>query len=215
MRLLIALLAVSVAVTAMATPQSPRVPPAPASQVWPDRARLVGTGAVVYPGKRTITTHVEFDIVFVRAQLPDPQLPGAWYVPAPKPVVTQWTTSPTDQACPIVPRTAVVPIDPEQSFLNLVARDSGSAVLVCALVNAVREPEFTTGISACSRGARGHSVFVFQTLPNAQSVIGAEGTTASLVAGKPFPTAKAGSAVRMDASSPTLTSRWTLSPVQD
>ena len=212
-RLLIAFVAVFVAASAMAAPQSPRVSPVPAPQVWPDRVRLVGTGTVVYPGKRPITTHVKFDIIFVRAQLPDPSLPGAWYVPAPKSVVTQWTTSPTDQWCPILPRTAVVPINPQQSFLALVVRASGTAVLVSALVNAVREPEITTGIATCSRSAWGQSVLVFQTLPNAQSVIGEEGATASLVAGAPFPTAQAKTVVRMDASSPTLTSTWTLSPV--
>lgn len=198
-----------------AAPQSPRSAPIPTPQVWPDRVRLVGTGTVVYPGKRTITTHVKFDITFARAQLPDPSIPGAWYVPAPKSVVSQWTTSPTDQWCPILPRTAVVPIDPQQSFLNLVVRGSGSAVLVSALINTVRNPEITTGIATCSRTAWGQSVYVFQTLPNAQSVIGEEGTTVSLVAGAPFPTAEGKTVVRMDASLPTLTSTWTLSPVAD
>lgn len=176
MRFLIAFVMVFVAASAMAATQSPRVSPVPAPHVWPDRVRLVGTGTVVYSGKRPITT---------------------------------------DQWCPIRPRTAVVPIDPEQSVLDLILRASGSAVLVSALVNAAREPEITTGIATCSRSAWGHSVAVFQTLPNAQSVIGEEGTTASLVAGEPFPTARAETAVRMDASSPTLTSAWTLSPVAD
>ena len=215
MRILIAFVAVFVAASAMGVPRTQGVSAVLASPVWPDRVRLVGAGTVVYPeGRRTITTHVKFDIVFVRGQ-EDLSIPGAWYVPAPKSVVTKWTTSPTDQWCPILPRTAVVPINPQQSFLALVVRASGTAVLVSALVNAVREPEITTGIATCNRSAWGQSVFVFQTLPNAQSVIGEGGATVSLVEGAPFPTAQAKSVVQMDASSPTLTATWTLSPVKD
>lgn len=170
---------------------------------------------MVFPGRRPITTHAKFGLVFVRAQPPDPSLPGAWCVPAPRSVVTQWTTSPADQWCPIVPRTVAVPIDPRQSFLNLVVQASGSAVLVSASVTAAREPEVATGISTCSRSAWGQSVVLFATLPNEQSVIGEDGAIASLVAGAPFPTAEARTIVRTDASSPTLTFTWTLSPLAD
>jgi len=214
-RLLVAFVAALVAASAMAAPQSPGVTLGPAPQAWPARVRLAGTGTVVYEGRRTITTHAKFDILFVRAQLPDPSLPGTWYVPAPKSVVTQRTTSPAGQWCPILPRTAVVPINPQQSFLSLSVQASGDAILVSALVNAVREPEITTGFVTCTRSTWGQSVQVFQTLPGAQSAIGEDGATASLVAGAPFPTAHATSVVRMDASSPTLTSTWTLSPAVD
>lgn len=210
-----AFVAVLVSALAMAASRPPEATLVPAPPVWPNRVRLVGTGTVVYQDRRQITTHLKFDIVFVRTQPPDPSIPGAWYVPAPKSVVTQWTTSPRNQWCPILPRTAVVPIDRRQGFLNLVLRASESAVLVSALVNAAREPEITTGIASCNRSAWGQSVFFFQTLPKAGSTIGEEGTTAPLVAGAAFPTARGTTVVRMDASSPALTSTWELSPVAE
>lgn len=201
--------------TAAAAPQPAGSTPSAAAPPWPDRVRLVATGDVIYPDRNALTVHVTFDIVFERAESPDPSIPGAWYVPAAKSVVTQSMSSAPDQWCPIKPRAANVPIDAEQSFLNLATRESGKSILVSAMLSAVRRPKITIGIATCNDTVWEQKPQVFQTLTSTESVIGEDGTIAPLVADAPFPTARASTVVREDAGSPTQTIAWTLSPVAD
>lgn len=83
------------AATAAAAPQPAGHSSSAATPPWPDRVRLVASGDVVYPDRDSRTVHVEFDVVFVRAEAPDPAIPGAWYVPAAKSVVREDARSPS------------------------------------------------------------------------------------------------------------------------
>lgn len=201
--------------TAAAAPQPAGSSTSASAPPWPNTVRLVATGDVVYPDRDARTVHVKFDVVFVRAEAPDPSIPGAWYVPAPKSVVTQSMSSAPDQWCPIKPRAANVPIDAEQSFLNLDTRESGKSILVSSMLSAVKHPEFTIGIATCNGTVWEQMPLVFQTLTSTENVIGEDGTIAPLVAGAAFPTARARTVLREDARSPTRTIAWTLSPVAD
>lgn len=212
LRRLAVVAAILAVVTAAAAPPLPGAAGPAAVGPWPDRVRLVAAGTVVYPNRAAWTVHVKFDIVFVRAEAPDPSMSGGWYVPAPKSVVSQSMSSASDQWCPIKPRTAVVAIDPEQSFLKLDLRPSGSAILVGSMISAARQPEVTIGVASCNGSVMPQMPLVFQTLTATEGVLGEHGTLAPLAAGAPFPTARASSSVRMDSRSPTLTMAWTLSP---
>jgi len=184
-----------------------------ASSSWPQRVRLVAAGTIAYPGRAARTVHLEFDIVFVRAEAPDPSMSGAWYVPAPKSVVSQSMSSAADQWCAIVPRTALVPVDRQQSFLKLDVPAPGGQILVGSLISAARQPPVTIGIASCNNTAITQVPLVFQTLPRPESVIGEDGAMGTLETGKRFPTARGNSSVRHDPESPLYRMTRTLSPV--
>ncbi len=203
----------SMASTAAAAPAAAGSTSSSASASWPQRVRLVAAGTVAYPGKAARTVHLEFDVVFVRAEAPDPSMSGGWYVPAPKSVVSQSMSSAADQWCPIVPRTALVPVDRQQSFLKLDMPASRGQILVGSLISAARQPPVTIGIASCNNTAITQVPLVFQTFPRLESVIGEDGTMATLATGEPFPTARGNSSVRHDPESPLYRMTWTLSPV--